>query len=108
MNAAVLEDIAALLEREHSAIAMIDVDALAGIDRERQLLIAQLGPLDPSERAAYDTVETLRARNERAAEATVARLGGALGRVMRGRVALAGYRTSVGSNVLSRALDKEV
>jgi hypothetical protein len=109
MNAMLLENIAELLQREHNAIAMVDVDALAEIDRQRDVLIAQLGPLDPSERAAYDTVETLRARNERAAAAALARLGGALGRVMRGRVALAGYRTSTrGSNVLSRALDREV
>ena len=109
MNAPLLEEIATLYEREHGAIAMVDSDALAEIRATRHELIARLQPLGPAERSLYDRVETLRARNERAAEAALGRLGGALTRLMRGRVALAGYRTSTpGSTVLSRALDKEV
>jgi hypothetical protein len=109
MNAPLLEEIATLYEREHGAIAMVDTDALAEIRATRRELIARLGPLGPAERSLYDRVETLRARNERAADAALTRLGGALSRLMRGRAALAGYRTSTpGSSVLSRALDKEV
>jgi hypothetical protein len=94
MNAPLLEEIATLYEREHGAIAMVDTDALAEIRATRRELIARLGPLGPAERAA---------------DAALTRLGGALSRLMRGRAALAGYRTSTpGSSVLSRALDKEV
>ncbi len=109
MNDLVLEDMAALYRREHDAIAMVDVDALAEIRQQRRELTARLQqPLDPADRRLYDRVETLRARNERAAEAALARLGGAIARLVRGRVALDGYRTSTGSKVLSRALDKEI
>ncbi|MEO9174697.1 MAG: hypothetical protein ABI317_04215 [Gaiellales bacterium] len=108
MNAVVLEDIAELLQREHNAIAMVDIDALAEIRRQRRDLIARLGPLAPAERPLYERVAVLWTRNERAAETALARLGGALSRAMRGRVALAGYRSSTGSQVLSRALDKEI
>jgi hypothetical protein len=108
MNDLVLEDMAALYHREHNAIAMVDVDALAEIRQQRRALTAQLEPLDPADLPLYERVETLRARNERAAEAALARLGGAIARLVRGRVALDGYRTSTGSKVLSRALDKEI
>ena len=108
MNDLVLEDIAELLQREHNAITMIDTDALAEIRRQRRELVARLQPLAPAERPLYDRVALLWARNERAAELALARLGGAIARAMRGRSALAGYRTSTGGTVLSRALDKEV
>ena len=103
-----LERIADLLDREHDAIATLDLASLTAIEDERQGLLSELAPLEDSERAALITVETRRARNERAAEAAVSRLGGALGRVGRGRTALAGYRPTTGSRTLSRALDKEV
>jgi hypothetical protein len=108
MNAVVLEDIAELLQREHNAITMVDTDALAEIRQQRRELIARLKPLAPAERPLYERVAVLWRRNERAAEMALARLGGALSRAMRGRSALAGYRTSTGSAVLSRALDTEV
>jgi hypothetical protein len=108
MNDPVLEDMAALYHREHDAIAMVDVDALAEIRQQRRALTARLQPLDPVDLPLYERVEMLRARNERAAEAALARLGGAIARLVRGRVALDGYRTSTGSKVLSRALDKEI
>jgi hypothetical protein len=108
MNDLLLEDMAALYRREHDAIAMVDVDALAEIRQQRRELTARLQPLDPADRPLYDRVETLRVRNERAAEAALARLGGAIARLVRGRAALDGYRTSTGSKVLSRALDKEI
>jgi hypothetical protein len=103
-----LERIADLLDREHDAIATIDVDSLAAIEDERRALLAGLAPIDPSEREALATVEERRARNERAAQDAVSRLGGALGRVGRGRTALEGYRPNAGNSVLSRALDQEV
>jgi hypothetical protein len=103
-----LERMADLLDREHDAIATVDVDRLAAIQLERQAQLAELTPLAPSEHAALASVETRRARNERAAEAALERLGGALARVGRGRTALAGYRPDAGSSVLSRALDQEV
>jgi hypothetical protein len=105
---AVLERIAELLEREHGAIAAADADELAAIDVERSALIGRLGPASTADAAALATVETLRARNERAAEAAVARLGGAMGRLGRGRTALAGYSPIAASTPLSRALDREV
>jgi hypothetical protein len=103
-----LERIAELLDREHDAIATIDVDSLAAIEDERRVLLAGLAPVVPSERDALTIVEDRRARNERAAEAALARLGGALGRVGRGRIALEGYRPNAGISLLSRALDQEV
>jgi hypothetical protein len=103
-----LERIADLLDREHDAISTLDLDSLTAIEDERQGLLSELSPIDDSERAALTDVETRRARNERAAEAAVSRLGGALGRVGRGRTALAGYRPTTGTSTLSRALDKEV
>ena len=72
------------------------------------MLLAELAPIAPSERDALTLVEDRRARNERAAEAALSRLGGALGRVGRGRTALAGYRPNAGGSLLSRALDQEV
>jgi hypothetical protein len=103
-----LERIAELLEREHEAIATIDLGSLAAIDDERRSLLAELTPIVPAERDALTIVEDRRARNERAAEAARSRLGDALGRVGRGRTALAGYRPIAGSSLLSRALDQEV
>jgi hypothetical protein len=103
-----LERIGELLDREHDAIAAFDIDALTAIQLERQGELAGLVRLAPSEQAAFASVETRRARNERAAEAALARLGGALGRVGRGRTALAGYRPNAGDSTLSRALDQEV
>jgi hypothetical protein len=103
-----LERIADLLDREHAAIAAFDIDALSRIERDRQEQLAALVPLASSEQEAYASVETRRARNERAAEAALSRLGGALGRVGRGRAALAGYRPNAGDGTLSRALDQEV
>ena len=103
-----LERIAELLDREHDAIATIDVDSLAAIEEERRVLLAELAPVVPSERDALTIVEDRRARNERAAEAALSRLGDALGRVGRGRTALEGYRPTAGSSLLSRALDQEV
>jgi hypothetical protein len=103
-----LERIAELLDREHDAIGTIDVDSFAAIEEERRVLLAELAPVVPSERDALTLVEDRRARNERAAEAALARLGGALGRVGRGRTALEGYRPTTGGSLLSRALDQEV
>ena len=103
-----LERIAELLDREHDAIAAFDIDALSGIQLERQEQLAELVRIAPSEQEAFASVETRRARNERAAEAALSRLGGALGRVGRGRAALAGYRPNAGDSTLSRALDQEV
>ena len=103
-----LDRMAELLDREHDAIATVDVDALAAIQRERESQLAELGPISASDLDAFTRVETRRARNERAAQAAVTRLGGALGRVGRGRTALAGYRPTAGGSTLSRALDKEV
>jgi hypothetical protein len=105
---AVLEQIAELLDREHGAIAATDVDELAAIELERRTLIARLGPASAADRDVLATVELRRARNELAAEAAVARLGGSLGRLGRGRVALAGYSPIAASTPLSRALDREV
>jgi hypothetical protein len=105
---AVLEQLAELLDREHGALGAVDVDALARIELERRALIAQLGPAAPSDTVALAAVETRRARNEGIAEAAVARLGGSLGRVGRGRTALAGYSPIAASTPLSRALDREV
>jgi predicted HAD superfamily phosphohydrolase len=103
-----LERIAELLDREHDAIATIDLPSLAAIEDERRELLAELAPIAPSERDALTTVEDRRIRNERAAEAALSQLGDALGRVGRGRTALAGYRPTSGSSLLSRALDHEV
>ena len=103
-----LDRMAALLDREHDAIAAVDIDALTEIQLERESQLSELAPIAPSERDAFTNVETRRARNERAAEAALSRLGGALGRVGRGRTALAGYRPIAGGSTLSRALDKEV
>jgi hypothetical protein len=103
-----LERMADLLDREHDAIAAVDVDALAEIQAAREAQLAELAPVAPSERAALLMVEARRARNERAAEAVLSRLGGALGRVGRGRAALDGYRPTAGGSMLSRALDQEV
>jgi len=103
-----LERLADLFDREHDAIASVDVDALRAIEAERRPLLADLAPVDPSERAAFDSLEARRARNEKAAAATLERLGGALGRVGRGRTVLAGYRPTSGLGTLSRALDQEV
>jgi predicted HAD superfamily phosphohydrolase len=103
-----LERIAELLEREHDAIATIDLDSLAAIEDERRPLLAELTPIVPAERDALRVVEDRRARNELAAVAALSRLGDALGRVGRGRTALEGYRPTAGSSLLSRALDQEV
>jgi hypothetical protein len=103
-----LDRMAALLDREHDAITAVDIDALSEIQLERESQLAELAPIAPSERDAFIQVEARRARNERAAEAALARLGGALGRVGRGRTALAGYRPNAGDSTLSRALDQEV
>ena len=103
-----LERLAELLDREHDAIATIDLDSLAAIEDERRPLLAELTPIVPSERDALTIVEHRRVRNERAAEAAVSRLGSALARVGRGRTALEGYRPTSGSSLLSRALDQEV
>jgi hypothetical protein len=103
-----LDRITDLLEREHDAIVSIDPDTLVQIEAERRELLSGLGPIDASDGPGFDSVEALRARNERAVEATLTRLSGALGRVGRGRTALAGYRPSSGSSILSRALDREV
>ncbi|HEY1479998.1 MAG TPA: hypothetical protein VGF46_08200 [Gaiellales bacterium] len=107
-QAPLLSEIAELLEREHSAIALVDIGELESIELERTRLLAQLRPASADDRPRFAALEALRARNERAAQDAVDRLGGAIGRIDRGRVALAGYRTSVSSTVLSRALDKEV
>jgi hypothetical protein len=104
----ILERIAELLEREHDAIATIDLGTLASIQSERGELLAGLRQASPSERIAIDALERMRARNERAAEAALGRIGGALGRLGRGRVALVGYRPNAGGTVLPRVLDKEV
>jgi hypothetical protein len=104
----VLDQIAELLDREHGAIATVDVDALARIDAERRALIARLGPMAAGEGEALARVEARRARNERAAAAALDRLGSAMGRLGRGRTALAGYSPVGGSTPLSRALDREV
>ncbi len=103
-----LERIAELLEREHDAIASVDVDALHEIRLERQARLEELVEIAPSEHELFVSLESRRARNERAAEAALSRLGGALGRVGRGRTALAGYRPTAESGTLSRALDQEV
>jgi hypothetical protein len=103
-----LERLAELLDREHDAIKAVDVDALATIQRERQAPLSELVAIAPSEREAFVSLETRRARNERAAEAALSRLGGALGRVGRGQTALAGYRPDGAGSTLSRALDQEV
>jgi hypothetical protein len=103
-----LERIAELLEREHDAIATIDLGTLAAIQLERSELLAELREVIPSERAAIESLERMRARNERAAEAALARIGGALARLGRGRIALFGYRPNAGGTVLSRVLDREV
>jgi hypothetical protein len=102
------ERIADLLDREHDALADVDTDTLATIEVERRFLLAALTPVAASERAAFDSLEQRRARNEQAAEAAVSRLGGALGRVGRGRTVLVGYSPIAGSTTLSRALDQEV
>jgi flagellar biosynthesis/type III secretory pathway chaperone len=106
-QASLLQDIAELLEREHRALEAHDIEALTEIQGERRSLLVQLGPAARDERPAFATLEFLRARNERAAQASLDRLGVALGRIGKGRTALAGYRTSVSSNVFSRALDQE-
>jgi len=103
-----LERIAELLDREHDAIATIDLSSLAAIEDERRVLLAELAPIALSERDALTTVEDRRIRNERAAEAALSQLSDALGRVGRGRTALAGYRPTAGGSLLSRALDQEV
>jgi hypothetical protein len=103
-----LERITELLDREHDAIAMVDVDELAAVDAERRTLLDELGPIDASDRDAFLTVEVKRARNERAAEIALARIGGALGRVGRGAIALKGYRPTSWDTTRSRALDQEV
>lgn len=103
-----LERIAELLDREHDAIATIDLRSLAAIEDERRELLAGLSPVALSERAALTTVQDRRSRNERAAEAALSQLGDALGRVGRGRTALAGYRPTADGSLLSRALDQEV
>jgi hypothetical protein len=104
----VLEQIAELLEREHDAIAAVDVDELSAIAVARRALIGQIMPISAADGEALRTIETSRARNERAAQAAVVRLGDALGRVGRGRTALAGYRPPSGGITQSRALDQEV
>jgi hypothetical protein len=103
-----LERIADLLEREHDAIATVDLDTLASIQSQRSELLSELGEVTPSERSALVELERARSRNERAAEAALGRIGGALGRLGRGRAALVGYRPNAGGTVLSRVLDKEV
>jgi hypothetical protein len=103
-----LDRMAELLDREHDAIATVDVDALTAIQLEREAQLSELTAISPSELDAFMRVETRRARNERAAQAALSRLGGALGRLGRGRTALAGYRPNAGGRTLSRALDKEV
>jgi hypothetical protein len=103
-----LERIAELLEREHDAIATIDLGTLASIQSERSELLSELREAIPSERAALASLERTRSRNERAAEAALGRIGGALGRLGRGRTALVGYRPNAGGTVLPRVLDKEV
>jgi flagellar biosynthesis/type III secretory pathway chaperone len=103
-----LQDIAELLEREHHALGARDLEALESIQAERLALLERLGPAAADERPAFATVEFLRERNERLAEDTLGRLGTSLGRLGRGQRALAGYRTSVSTNVFSRALDREV
>jgi hypothetical protein len=105
---AVLEEIAELLDREHRAITSIDIDELAAIELERRALLVRLAPDAAAQTLAVEAVETRRARNERAAEASVAQLASALGRVGRGRNALAGYSPLAASTPLSRALDREV
>jgi hypothetical protein len=104
----VLEQIAELLDREHDAIEAVDVEGLAAIAVARQALIAQVMPFSARDGDALRTIETRRARNERAAEAAVDRIGSDLGRLGRGRTALAGYRPPAGGIPLSRALDQEV
>jgi hypothetical protein len=103
-----LERIAELLEREHDAIATIDLDTLASIQSERTGLLSELRPVTSTERPALQSVEAMRARNERAAEAALSRISGALGRLGRGRIALFGYRPNAGGTELSRVLDREV
>lgn len=103
-----LERIAELFEREHDAIATIDLSTLDSIQSERSALLAELREVIPSERSALASLEQMRLRNERAAEAALAHLGVALGRLGRGRVALLGYRPNAGGTTLSRVLDKEV
>jgi hypothetical protein len=103
-----LDRMADLLDREHDAIATVDIDALTAIQREREAQLSELAPITAADLDAFTRVETRRARNERAAQAALSRLGGALGRVGRGRTALAGYRPNAGAGTQSRALDKEV
>jgi hypothetical protein len=107
-QAALLQDIAELLEREHHALGARDLESLEEIQQTRATLLSRLAPAAPDERSAFATLEFLRARNERLARETLGRLGASLGRLGKGQVALAGYRTSVSSNVFSRALDREV
>jgi hypothetical protein len=102
------ERITELLDREHDAIAMVDLDELEAVDAERRMLLDELGPIDADDRDAYVSVELKRARNERAAELALTRIGGALGRVGRGSIALKGYRPNRWDTTLSRALDREV
>jgi hypothetical protein len=102
-----LEDIAELLEREHHALGARDLEALSEIQSERRELLARLRPASADERSAFATLEFLRARNEHAAEQALTSLGRTLGRIGKCQVALAGYRTSIGSNVFSLALDQE-
>jgi hypothetical protein len=104
----VLEQIAELLDREHAAIEAVDMDELAAIAIARQALIGQIMPISGRDADALHAIETRRARNERAAEAAVRRIGSDLGRMGRGRTALAGYRPPAGGIPLSRALDQEV
>jgi hypothetical protein len=104
----VLAQIAELLDREHDAIVAVDVDELTAIAVARRALIGQIMPISGADDDALRTIESRRARNERAAQVAVERLGDALGRVGRGRTALAGYRPPAGAITLSRALDQEV
>jgi hypothetical protein len=103
-----LDRIGELLDREHAAISMVDIDELEAVDAERRNLLDELGPIGESDREAYLEIESRRARNERAAEIALTRIGGALGRVGRGTIALKGYRPTVWDATLSRALDREV
>ena len=48
-----LDRMAALLDREHDAIAAVDIDALTEIQLERESQLAELAPIAPPEREAF-------------------------------------------------------
>jgi flagellar biosynthesis/type III secretory pathway chaperone len=90
--AAVLRELAELLDREAEAIERRDAEELAVLGEQRDGLLGRLPAPAPGDAALLAEVERRRARNERAAEGALAELGALMARLRGGRRMLDGYR----------------